>query len=69
VCGQPPIETPVSHLGRVRAAWDGTGAMDETFMNYVECDLADGVELVVWARSRRVAPRRRRFGALRLRFA
>jgi hypothetical protein len=42
--------------------------MDETFMNYVECDLADGVELVDWARSRRPA-RRRRFGALRLRFA
>ena len=38
-------------------------------MNYVECDLADGVELVTWARSRRAAPRRRLFGALRLRFA
>lgn len=38
-------------------------------MNYVECDLDDGVELVAWARSRRVAPRRRRFGSLRLRFA
>jgi hypothetical protein len=43
--------------------------MDETFMNYVECDMADGVELVTWARSRRVAPRRRLFGSLRLRFA
>jgi hypothetical protein len=42
--------------------------MDETFMNYVECDLDDGVELVTWARSRRPA-RRRRFGVLRLRFA
>ena len=37
-------------------------------MNYVECDLGEGVELVTWARERR-APRRRRFGALRLRFA
>jgi hypothetical protein len=43
--------------------------MDETFMNYVECDMADGVQLVAWARSRRVAPRRRYFGSLRLRFA
>jgi hypothetical protein len=42
--------------------------METTFMNYVESDLDDGIELVAWARSRR-APRRRRFGALRLRFA
>jgi hypothetical protein len=42
--------------------------MEETFMNYIECDLDDGVELVAWARSRR-APRRRLFGALRLRVA
>ena len=37
-------------------------------MNYVEADLNEGVELVVWARQHR-APRRRRFGSLRLRFA
>jgi hypothetical protein len=42
--------------------------MDATYMNYVEADLGEDVELVVWARQRR-APRRRRLGSLRLRFA
>jgi hypothetical protein len=42
--------------------------MDATYMNYVEADLSEGVELVAWARERR-SPRRRRFGVLRLRFA
>jgi hypothetical protein len=48
--------------------WDLCHAMDATYMNYVEADLGDGVELVVWARERR-ATRRRRFASLRLRFA
>jgi len=42
--------------------------MEETFMNYVESDLDDGVELVSWARSRRAA-RRPRGLRFRLRFA
>jgi hypothetical protein len=42
--------------------------MEETFMNYVEADLADGVELVTWARGRRTA-RRPRGLRFRLRFA
>jgi hypothetical protein len=33
-------------------------------MNYVECDLADGVQLVAWARTRRVVRRRRGLRAL-----
>jgi hypothetical protein len=37
-------------------------------MNYVECDLGEGVELVAWARQHR-APRRRWFASFRLRFA
>jgi hypothetical protein len=42
--------------------------LEEKFMNYVEADLADGVELISWARSRRSVkrPRGLRF---RLRFA
>jgi hypothetical protein len=42
--------------------------MEHTFMNYVECDLSEDVELVAWARSRRAVkrPRGMRF---RLRFA
>lgn len=42
--------------------------MEETFMNYVETDLDEGVELIVWARSRR-AVRRPRGLRFRLRFA
>ena len=42
--------------------------MEETFMNYVECDLDDGIELVTWARSRRTG-RRSRALRFRLRFA
>jgi hypothetical protein len=42
--------------------------MEETFMNYVEADLDEGVSLVVWARSRR-AVRRPRGLRFRLRFA
>jgi hypothetical protein len=42
--------------------------MDVTpYMNYVEADLATGVELLEWRRSRKPAPRSRR--RLRLRFA
>jgi hypothetical protein len=41
--------------------------MDATYMNYIEADLAIGVELLDWRRSRKPARRpRRRF---RLRFA
>jgi hypothetical protein len=42
--------------------------LEEKFMNYVECDLAEGLELATWARSRRAVkrPRGLRF---RLRFA
>ena len=42
--------------------------METTFMNYVESDLDEGVQLIVWARSRR-APRRPRGLRFRLRFA
>jgi hypothetical protein len=42
--------------------------MEESFMNYVETDLVDGVELIAWARSRR-ATRRPRGLRFRLRFA
>jgi hypothetical protein len=55
-------------MAPVRRRRDAVGMLEETFMNYVEADLADGVELVVWARSRRAVqrPRGLRF---RLRFA
>ena len=42
-------------------------AMDATYMNYVEADLATGIELLEWRRGR-MAPRRPR-RRLRLRFA
>ena len=31
--------------------------LEEKFMNYVETDLTEGVELVTWARSRRAVKR------------
>jgi hypothetical protein len=42
--------------------------LEENFMNYVEADLDDGIELISWARSRR-AVRRPRGLRFRLRFA
>jgi hypothetical protein len=42
--------------------------METTFMNYVESDLDEGVQLIAWARSRR-ATRRPRGLRFRLRFA
>ena len=42
--------------------------METTFMNYVEADLDEGVQLIAWARSRRPA-RRPRGLRFRLRFA
>jgi hypothetical protein len=42
--------------------------MEESFMNYVETDLDEGIELVAWARSRR-ATRKPRGLRFRLRFA
>jgi hypothetical protein len=42
--------------------------LEHTFMNYVETDLDEGVELIAWARSRR-ATRRPRGLRFRLRFA
>jgi hypothetical protein len=41
--------------------------METNYMNYVECDLASGVELLEWRRSHTVARRPRR--RLRVRFA
>jgi hypothetical protein len=41
--------------------------MDANYMNYVECDLESGVELLEWRRSRTSARRPRR--RLRVRFA
>jgi hypothetical protein len=42
--------------------------MEVTTMNYVETDVAEGLELIAWARSRRPA-RRPRGLRFRLRFA
>jgi hypothetical protein len=42
--------------------------LEEKFMNYVETDLDEGIELIVWARSRR-SVRRPRGLRFRLRFA
>jgi hypothetical protein len=61
-------QTPGSRMYQPPRGWDLCRAMETTFMNYVEADLAEGVALVAWARERR-APRRRRFASLRLRFA
>jgi hypothetical protein len=41
--------------------------MDLNYMNYVECDLATGLELLEWRRDRTSARRPRR--RLRIRFA
>jgi hypothetical protein len=41
--------------------------MDANYMNYVECDLASGAELLEWRRSRVSTRRPRR--RLRVRFA
>jgi hypothetical protein len=43
------------------------GAMEATYMNYVETDLDTGVELLEWRRSHKPARRPRR--RLRVRFA
>jgi hypothetical protein len=41
--------------------------MEANYMNYIECDLASGVELLEWRRERTSARRPRR--RLRVRFA
>jgi hypothetical protein len=42
--------------------------MEKTFMNYVECDITEGLELVEWRRNRTPARTSRRL-RLRFRFA
>jgi hypothetical protein len=42
--------------------------MEDTFMNYVECDITDSATLIEWRRIRKPARRERRL-RLRLRFA
>jgi hypothetical protein len=64
----PPANTPGSRIDRVRRSREAVRMLEEKFMNYVETDLDEGVELIVWARSRR-AVRRPRGLRFRLRFA
>jgi hypothetical protein len=66
--GWPPRRRLPTACIRTHVGGIFPSAMDANYMNYIEADLATGVELLEWRRSRTTArrgPRRR----LRVRFA